>query len=126
MTKRKLKPKITIKECDTLWAKLIKLRAGNKSELSGKTERLNAHHLAGKPNYWLRYMELDNGFCCTAGEHIFGFHHAGRFMSYIKKVQALRGADIYERLEAIKSKSVKISLTEVKEFLETQLKEYEK
>jgi len=125
MTKRKLKPKLTITDCDKLWAKLIKLRAGNKSELSGKTDRLNAHHLAGKPNYWLRYMELDNGFSCTAGEHIFGFHNAGRAESYRNRVKGLRGSDIYERLEQVKQRNEKISLTEVKEFLESEIQKYE-
>lgn len=115
-----------MKDCDTLWAKLIKLRAGNKSELSGKTERLNAHHLVGKPNYWLRYMELDNGFSCTAGEHIFGFHNAGRAESYRARVIALRGKNIYSKLEKIRNKNVKISLIEVKEFLESELQKYEK
>ena len=54
---------------DRLWADIIKARAGYKSEISGKTENLQAHHVHKKPNLALRYS-LDNGICLTAGEHL--------------------------------------------------------
>lgn len=106
---------------DFLWATLIKAIAGFKSEISGETENLQAHHLAGKPNLWLRYLELDNGFCCTSGQHNFGFHHAGRVEAYREYAKKLRGKDIYERLELLKNKHEKISLIVIEEFLLGQL-----
>jgi len=59
------------KECDRLWKEAVYLRAGYKSELSGKAGKqiggdhvLNAHHIIHKPNNYLRYS-LDNGICVT-------------------------------------------------------------
>ena len=121
MTKIK-KPKSLKKICDELWAKVIKAKAGYKSELSGKTESLHAHHIAGKPNYRLRY-EIENGICLTAGEHFFGIHHQGRQKDYEARIKAVRGEDIYERLEKLKSESKTKNLKLVKIYLESELKE---
>lgn len=105
--------------CDTLWALCIKARAGFKSELSGKTDRLNAHHLRGKANYAMRYS-LMNGFCCTAGEHIFGFHNTGRCQSYENKVRELRGKDIFDKIELLNSEDG-VKLEQVRATLENEL-----
>jgi hypothetical protein len=107
-------------ECDKLWSKLIKLRAGMKSELSGKTDRLHSHHLIGKSCYALRYS-LENGICVTAGEHKFGFHHAGRQFAYNEKVKELRGSDIFEKLSLLKNQKCK-DLKLMKLFLENEIK----
>lgn len=106
---------------DFLWATLIKSIAGFKSEISGSTENLCSHHLAGKPNSMLRYLELDNGICITNGEHTFGFHHAGRVESYRSYAKRLRGNDIYERLELLKNRSDKISKDVIEEYLLNRL-----
>lgn len=88
------------KYCDRLWSLLIKVRAGYKSEYSGKAEVLNAHHLRGKKSLALRYS-LENGYCCTAGEHKFGFHSIANNHKYESRVKEQRGADIFKRLEAV-------------------------
>jgi hypothetical protein len=111
-------------ECDRLWAVLIKLRAGNKSEISGKTESLHAHHLRGKNNYRLRY-ELLNGVCCTSGEHFFGFHVAGRREKYEQIIARQRRADLYAYLEQLQWEVCKTRLSDVYIFLQNEIKAYE-
>lgn len=106
---------------DFLWATLIKAIAGFKSEVSGSTENLCSHHLAGKPNNMLRYLELDNGICITNGEHTFGFHHAGRIEAYRNYAKRLRGNDIYERLELLKNRADKYRTDVIEEHLLKQL-----
>jgi hypothetical protein len=101
----------------------VKLKAGNKSEISGKTENLHSHHIVGKPGYRLRY-ELDNGICLTAGEHFYGVHNQGRMREYEYKIRAIKGADIFERLEKLKNEKSK-SLVFVKLYLERELKKLE-
>lgn len=115
-------PKDNLKKvCDALWSNCIKARAGYKSELSGKTELLNAHHLRGKPNYLLRYS-LDNGISLTNGEHFFVAHNTGRRETFENRVKVLRGDDIFQRLELLRSFRGKVDLFLVKAYLEQQLK----
>lgn len=107
-------------ECQALWSEAVKARAGYKSEISGKTERLNSHHLAGKPNYRLRF-DLDNGYCCTSSEHGWGFHNTGRAEKYKRMVKKQRGEDIFERLEQLSWEVCKTDLSLVKLYLEQEL-----
>lgn len=117
---RLLKKKTLKTQCDQLWAKVIKARAGHKSEISGKTDSLHAHHLRGKSSYRLRY-ELDNGVCCTAGEHFFGFHVTGRREGYEKIIARQRRPDLFEYLEKLQWDICKTKLPEVYVYLETEL-----
>lgn len=109
---------------DSLWAMAVKKRAGNVSEISGKTGSLHAHHIVGKPNYRLRY-ELDNGICLTAGEHFFTAHNAGRVEDFRKKVMALRGKDIFERLSQLKWDQCKTDMLVINAYLKQKIKEME-
>lgn len=111
-------------ECDRLWSRCIKLIAGEKSEISGKTEHLVAHHLRGKGNNRLRY-EFENGVCCTAGEHVFGFHRADRRERLEKIIQAKRRPDLFVYLEQLKWEQCKTRLEDVKPFLEETVKRLE-
>ena len=121
MSKIKIvKGKTLKKQNDELWSKIIKLRAGNKSELSGKTESLQSHHIKGKSCFRLRW-ELDNGICLTAGEHFFGIHHQGRMKEYESKIKAVKGQDIFERLEKLKNEKCK-DLIFVNLYLKRELK----
>ena len=126
MKRKKIKlPKDNLKkECGILWAKCVKARAGWKSELSGKTENLNAHHLRGKSNYMLRFS-LDNGFCLTNGEHFYIAHNTGRQQGFEERVKAIRGADVFEKLELLRSFSGKVDLFVVKAYLQQKLNEFE-
>ena len=120
------KPKSLKKECDALWAECVKTRAGYCSEWSGLAGRqiggekiLAAHHLVGKAGHRLRY-DLDNGFCCTTGEHSFIFHNQGRVEAARERVKKLRGRDIFERLSLLRGS--KSDLMGVKVYLENELK----
>lgn len=122
--------KLTVSKVDKLWGEVIKARAGYRSELSGAAGRqiggdaiLHPHHLRGKSTYRLRY-ELENGVCCTSGEHKFGFHHAGRREGYEQKIAAKRRPDLFEYLEKLKWEVCKTSLHSVKIFLENELSKY--
>jgi hypothetical protein len=113
--------KITKKQVDTLWSEVVKARAGDKSEISGKTENLHAHHLRGKSSYRLRY-ELENGVCCTAGEHFYGFHVTGRREGYEKMIASKRRKDLFEYLERLKWDVCKTDLSGVYAYLKSELK----
>lgn len=115
-----MKEKITKKQVDKVWADCVKARAGYKSEISGKTENLHAHHLRGKSSYRLRY-ELENGVCCTSGEHFFGFHVTGRREGYEKMIAAKRRPDLFEYLERLQWDICKTKLPEVYEYLKDVL-----
>lgn len=110
------------KQCDKLWSELIKKRAGYKSELSGRAERLHSHHIMGKPNYRLRF-EVKNGICLTAGEHFYGVHNQGRQKDYEDKIRAVKGENIYEELNLLRHSNGKTDLKLVKLFLEQQLRD---
>lgn len=67
---RKPSKKTLGKKLDTVWSQLVKLQAGNKCEVCGKTESLNSHHIVGRRNLRLRW-ETYNGVCLCAGCHTF-------------------------------------------------------
>ena len=122
------KPKSLKKECDDLWFECIKARAGYISEVSGKIGRqiggdyiLCGHHLRGKSSYRLRY-DLDNGVCCTVGEHSFGFHRADRREGLERKILSRRGWKSFDRLELLKNSTS--DLKAVKIYLEAKLEEF--
>lgn len=125
------KKKSLKKECDELWALLVKAKAGYKSEISGKEGRqiggesiLHAHHIKGKPNYRLRY-EITNGVCLTAGEHKFGVHVEGRKASYEKRIAEAKGKKVMDKLASISTFAVGgTRLIMVKIYLENELKKF--
>ena len=115
------------KQCDDLWYECVKLKAGYKSEISYKEGRqiggeyiLNAHHIARKPNYRLRY-ELDNGICLTSGEHHFGIHGKDE-EKYRDLIKQAKGQDVYERMSLLRNAKSK-DLRLIKIYLEQQIKE---
>ncbi len=117
--------KILKKQCDKLWGKIIILKAGFKSEVSGKEGYqigghyiLNSHHIVKKPNYRLRY-EISNGICLTKWEHRYGIHgnHEEEYRELIKRI---KGQDIYERLNLLRS-ATSPTLDLIKIYLEQEL-----
>lgn len=67
-----------IKQVDDLWSIAVKVRAGYKCEISGKTNhqtRLNSHHFITRDVKALRF-DMKNGVCLGAGEHTLSRHSA--------------------------------------------------
>lgn len=125
-TKRKIKkPKSLKKICDDLWSYAVKLRAGNKSELSGQTENLQSHHLIQKTaGYRLRY-ELENGICLTQSEH-FSWHKVPITHERMREqVKTLRGENIFQRLADLKPYKGKTDLKLIKLYLENEINQLE-
>lgn len=118
--KKTLNKRPTLKQLDKLWADVVKARAGMKSEYSGKTEGLNAHHIHGKPNYRLRY-EINNGVCITSGEHFYIAHVQGRSQKFKDWAMNLRGFN--DDMAAILAKGCGgTDLFMIKLYLEEKLK----
>lgn len=55
---------------DDAWSKLVKLRAGNKCEVCGKTSPLNSHHIYSRSKKSVRWDAM-NGVCLCVGHHTF-------------------------------------------------------
>jgi len=55
---------------DEAWSKLVKLEAGMKCEVCGKTTTLNSHHVFSRSNRSVRWDET-NGICLCVGCHTF-------------------------------------------------------
>ena len=58
------------KRLDDTWAKLVKLRAGNKCEVCQKTTHLNSHHIYSRAKKSTRWHPK-NGVCLCVGCHVF-------------------------------------------------------
>ncbi len=113
------------KQLDGLWAEAVKLRAGYKSEISGTPGRqiggdaiLDAHHIAKKPNYTLRY-NLDNGICVTRGEH--RSIHGPDEEVWRRKIKHIRGENIYDELALLRYNTMK-DKTLCRIYLENEIK----
>jgi hypothetical protein len=116
------KHKLLKAKCDKLWSEIVKIRAGYKSELSGETESLQSHHVAKKPNYFLRYC-LENGICLTKGEHFY-LAHGNKEEEFREIVKKLRGKDIYDKLRLMINNTCELKL--IKIYLEQELKKYKR
>ena len=114
----------TLKQLDKLWADCVKARAGMKSEYSGKTIGLNAHHIHGKSNYRLRY-ELDNGVCITSGEHFYIAHVQGRAEAFKQWAMRLRGLN-NEKAQMLSQGCGASDLFAIKIYLSQKLKEFQR
>lgn len=63
--------KITAKDCDALWARAVKARAGFKCEVANCLHTdLQAHHIFSRQHWGIRF-DLENGICLCGGHHIF-------------------------------------------------------
>ena len=94
-------------KCTKLWTSIIKLKAGHKSEYSGKSGILHAHHILGKSSYALRF-DTRGGICLTAGEHNFKAHSDNNynFQTELREIVKRReGDNIIEILEMQKNRT---------------------
>jgi hypothetical protein len=130
----KKKPKILSRtqglrrECDALWSELVKLRAGYRSEHSGKEGALQSHHILGKPNFKYRYCP-ENGYCLLRNEHLrqlCGIHNEGYREKYVTRLKEVRGQDVFERIKALCSGNERVGLPLIKVILKEQIKTIKK
>jgi hypothetical protein len=105
------KHKKMMKECDQMWSEIVKIKAGYKSEYSGKKGKevggyaiLNSHHLIGKSSLALRY-NIENGSCITNGEHFYIAGVEGRKEMFKQRIIEVRGYDVFAKLRANKFKT---------------------
>ena len=113
----------TKKENDALWMKAVKLRAGMKSEFSGKKDSYIAgHHILGKQTLALRY-DLRNGVCITTGEHCYIAHNTGRSRKFTEWALQCRGVTEEQLLLTSRNR---VDLFAMQLYLEQQIERYEK
>lgn len=64
------KTKNVDKSLDNAWSLVVKLIAGEKCEVCGKTNALNSHHVYSRSKRSTRW-HIPNGICLCAGCHVF-------------------------------------------------------
>ena len=109
-----------VKKLDKQWSELVKIRAGNKCEVCGKTReqtQLNSHHIIGRTNRNTRW-DLRNGCSLCVQHHKFGKQSAHEdyvwFDEWLKKY---RKEDL-EYLNGIKNTIKKWLPSEKQELIE--------
>ncbi len=60
--------KSEIKKLDILWSEAVKIAAGNKCLVCGKTKYLNSHHFYSRSNQSVRWA-IENGCSLCSGHH---------------------------------------------------------
>lgn len=122
-----LKGKKLDKKLDELWSYAVKLRAGFKSELSGKTEGLNSHHILGKSTHRLRW-DIDNGICITNGEHKFIAHGSqSRSVKFLDWAMARLPMSVADKLRMIlRMKKLKVDKVAVLLYLKKKIEQGER
>ena len=95
------KRKTSLKLCDDLWSRLVKVRAGFKCEHCWKTGFLNSHHLFSRNN-WSTRFDLDNGICLCRWCHTMSFRFSAHKtpMEFTEWVIEKRGREWYDTLKA--------------------------
>jgi len=102
-----------------LWAKLVKLRAGNRCEKCGATKFLQSHHIYGRTNYNCRY-DPDNGACLCPGDHKWRRDSAHNSpLEFIELMITKRGQTWFSRLQ---KKATKDIFKQDKDLIEANLK----
>lgn len=90
--------KPTIGALDTLWSKLVKLKAGNKCEYCGKTEGLNSHHIFSRSNRTTRWDD-ENGVSLCVAHHVFGTFSAHKApLEFAEWLKETRGEEWYKKI----------------------------
>ena len=89
---------------DSAWAKLVKLRAGNKCEYCGTTTRqLHSHHIFSRSNRSVRW-DAQNGICLCATHHVLGSFSAHKSpMEFTEWLVEYKGQDFVDKLRLKKN-----------------------
>lgn len=120
-----LKQKIE-KQLDEAWSKLVKLKAGNKCEVCGKTTNLNSHHIYSRAKKSLRWNTI-NGICLCVGHHIgvqFSAHKTP--IEFIDWLKDKKGEDKMQELRIMANITSKYSVLEKELLLKELQKEIKK
>ena len=76
--------KSLLKQCDDLWSKKIKEKAGGRCEKCGSDKYVGSHHIIPRTNYALRH-DLENGVALCRRCHLYWAHKdAVGFTEWIK------------------------------------------
>jgi 5-methylcytosine-specific restriction endonuclease McrA len=90
--------KLIEKKLDLAWAKLVKLRAGYRCQVCGKTGRLDSHHIYSRAKKSVRWNP-DNGLALCVGHHIgSGFSAHKTPLDFHRWLEEKKGKDWCDRL----------------------------
>ncbi len=113
-----------IKQLDTLWSKIIKLRAGNICEMCGqpaKARGIQAAHYIGRVFHSTRW-ELSNGVCLCTGCHMDIDNDSKLKEDFFRKKI---GSERQDELRIIAYKRIKPDKEKILEELRAKLKNME-
>lgn len=82
---------------DTLWAKAVKARAGNRCEMCLGSPPLQAHHVIGRRNKTLRHV-VSNGCSLCPKHHM---HAEQNGVAFAKWIVERRGEQWWNELQAL-------------------------
>ena len=85
---------------DIAWAKLVKLRAGNKCEVCGSCGILHSHHIYSRSKKSTRWHVL-NGICLCVGCHVFSSKFSAHKtpLEFTQWLLKYKGQDYIDRLQ---------------------------
>lgn len=113
-----MQKKPTKTSLDNLWSKIVKIRAGNKCEVCGKTDGLNSHHIFSRSNHSTRW-DVQNGVCLCVSHHVFGNFSAHKApIEFVEWLKSKRDDDWYFDLRRRAQRPYKPNYAEVKERLD--------
>lgn len=107
------------KKLDKAWSNYVKERAGNKCEVCGKMEYLNAHHIVGRRNRATRWL-IGNGIALCPACHTFSSTMSAHQTPTIfqEKLVELRGQEFIDELNQIARTPKKWTRAEKEELLQ--------
>ena len=121
----KVKEMSITKNLDTAWSKAVKIKAGYKCEITGKTKdncKLNSHHIVGRRNHTLRW-DLRNGVCVSSGKHTLERQSIHQDPEWFREWLKENRPEDFEYIETNKNKIVKRTNADRRELLK-ELKAY--
>lgn len=111
------------KECDGLWAELIKVLAGYHCKVCFSTKRLNSHHIFSRKHKGTRWLE-ENGIClCWAHHKHLAHGEPEKFRDFLIEEM---GETAYKMLKFKASTPTSFSVSDLivmKSFLEKRLQQ---
>ena len=113
------------KNLDTAWSKVVKIKAGYKCEICGRTNtqgKLNSHHYVGRVNRTLRW-DLRNGICLCYTHHVGGKESAHQDNDFIMNWFKENRLEDYEHTQLVKNIITKRTNADKRELLK-ELKAY--